>query len=135
MSRSHLLFTDAVINLVLGVVLVVCPRALARTVGLPPVENAFYASILGAVLFGIGIALAIEWRRRSGGLDGLGLAGAIAINLSGGACLAGWLVFGSLAIPSHGRTVLWVLAAVLIGLSAAEWLSHRNNSETKAPGE
>ena len=34
-------------------------------------ENAFYASILGAVLFGIGIALVIEWKRRDGGLVGL----------------------------------------------------------------
>ena len=35
MSRSHLLLIDAVINLALGVVLVVIPKALANAVGLP----------------------------------------------------------------------------------------------------
>lgn len=125
MVRSHLLLIDAIINLALGVVLVVIPKAMANAVGLPPVENAFYASILGAVLFGIGVALGIEWNRRNGGLVGLGLAGAIAINVSGGVCLTGWLIFGSLGIPARGQVMLWILAVVLFAISAAEWMSHR----------
>jgi hypothetical protein len=50
----------------------------------------------------------------------LGVGGAIAINLCGGLCLAGWLVFGGLEIPLRGQLFLWGLAVVLVGISAIE---------------
>jgi len=116
------LLVDAAINFILGSVLVFYPRAAIEFLGVPLVEQPFYASILGAVLAGIGIALVIECFRLPAGKVGLGLAGAAAINLSGGAVLAAWLIWGNLNIPLHGRIFLWSLAAVLVVISTTELL-------------
>lgn len=117
MRSSALLTADAVINLALGALLLVFPTGLVSALGIPAAEPAFYPSILGAVLFGIGIALVVE---RVRGASGLGLAGAISINLCGGLVLAGWLVFGALALPLRGRLLLWALVVVLVGISSLE---------------
>jgi hypothetical protein len=73
--------------------------------------------LLGGVLIGIGIALLIE---RSRGRSGLGLAGAISINLCAGLVLAGWLLFGSLDLPLRGQLFLWLLVVLLVGISGVE---------------
>lgn len=114
--ESRLLLIDAIINLVLGVLLIFFPGPVVAILGVPGVESAFYPSILGAVLFGIGIALLVE--RGAGG--GLGLRGAVAINLSGGVVLVFWLLFGHLQLPLRGLVFLWALAAVLVGISTVE---------------
>ena len=118
---SRLLLIDAIINLVLGVILIFFPGPVVAFLGVPAVESAFYPSILGAVLFGIGIALLEE--RRTGG--GLGLRGALSINLSGGVVLAAWLLFGHLQMPLRGAIFLWGLVVVLVGISAVELLAAR----------
>jgi hypothetical protein len=51
---------------------------------------------------------------------GLGLAGAIAINLCGGGVLLFWLASGRLALPLRGRVVLWIVALVVLGIGVAE---------------
>ena len=129
-SHSTLLTVDAVINLVLGVLLVVFPGHLVSALGIPSTEVAFYPSILGAVLFGIGIALLIE---RARGGSGLGLAGAVSINLCGGAALIAWLLFGSLSVPARGRLLLWALAVLLVGLSSLELAAHVRRSAGTSP--
>ncbi|MCP4203153.1 MAG: hypothetical protein GY769_14620 [bacterium] len=63
MSSSSLLSCDAAINLVLGALLLAFPASVVSALGIPAAEVAFYPSILGAVLFGIGIALLIERAR------------------------------------------------------------------------
>lgn len=120
---SLLLVIDAVINYVLGILCLLYPFV-ATAVGVPIVENSFYPSILGAVLFGIGIALSIEYFRKRGGMGGLGLAGAVAINLAGGVVLVLWLIFGNLAIPTRGFVFLWLLAAILVLISGYELYEH-----------
>jgi hypothetical protein len=117
MNSSVLLTVDAVINLVLGVLLVLFPSGVVSALGVPRAEVAFYPSILGAVLFGIGIALLVQ---RIRGSSGLGLAGAMSINVAAGTVLAAWLVFGSLVIPTRGRLLLWAVVALLVGLSGFE---------------
>lgn len=112
-----LLIADAIINLALGILLVIFPRHLVAALGIPGAEVAFYPGILGAVLVGIGIALIIE---RIRGSSGLGLAGAVTINLCGGLVLAAWLLFGSLDLPVRGLVFLWALVAVLVGISTLE---------------
>jgi hypothetical protein len=119
MNHKSLLLIDAIINLVLGALLLVAPTATADFLGIPPITDRFYPSILGAVLFGIGLALLIE-RFRFRGLAGLGLGGAVAINLSGGVVLAGWLLFGGLDLPLRGLLFLWGLVAVLVVISLFE---------------
>ena len=69
-----LLYIDATINLALGVLLISFPLGIAEAVGVPIPDHSFYASILGGVLFGIGIALLIEAGRIKSRLVGLGLA-------------------------------------------------------------
>ena len=79
-----LLLVDSLINLALGVLLLVFSEGLVDFFGVPAAGQTFYPNILGAVLFGIGLALLIECFRKPQGLIGLGLGGAVAINLCGG---------------------------------------------------
>ena len=85
----------------------------------------FIQHILGAVLFGIGIALTIEYKRKSKFI-GLGLGGAISINLVGGIVLFYWLISGSLNIPIQGTIILWTLDFILIGISLFEYCTFKN---------
>jgi hypothetical protein len=118
-----LLWVDATVNLILGAALLLSPAGLAGLLGLPPANTYFYASILGAVLFGIGAALVVEVLGARRGNHGLAIPGAIAINLCGGGALAAWLAFGSLPIPLRGHVVLWTVAAVVLAVGAAELIA------------
>lgn len=115
-NNKSLLALDSIVNLALGVLLMAFPATLVELLGIPAATSSFYPSILGAVLFGIGIAL---WFNRSGSSSGLGLIGAVSINLCGGIALAVWLLFGNLVIPARGQILLVVLTVFLIGISAA----------------
>lgn len=119
--RSLLLLVDGIANLLLGILLLPYPAGLADVLGLPPFSSGFYPTLLGGVLFGIGVALFIERHGTSEGLTGLGVAGAITINFCGGGVLLLWLTLGDLSIPVRGRIVLWGVAVVvlLIGLMEA----------------
>ena len=126
-KTSTTLMIDAIINYTLGILCILYPLV-AETIGVPIVENSFYPTILGAVLFGIGIALTIECYRKQGGMVSLGLGGAVAINLSGGLVLILWLIFGDLNIPLRGHFFLWSLAIILVGVSFIEIYIHLENS-------
>jgi hypothetical protein len=77
------------------------------------------------VLFGIGIALLLEMRSASQrAASGLGLGGAIAINLCGGIVLGAWLIFGELDLPLRGWVFLGVLDAALVAISTVELVAH-----------
>lgn len=120
MSASRaVLVIDAFINLLLGVLLIFFPEPLAVVLGVPIPDSAFYPSILGGVLFGIGIALVLEVVKPEQ-LGGLGLGGAIAINLCGGLVLAAWLISGALNIPFRGYVLLWSLTVLLVTISIVE---------------
>ncbi len=125
MSKAHraVLAVDAAVNLILGVLLLLFPTGLVELLGMPPASPTFYASILGAVIFGIGIALAVQLRGAPHGASGLGLAGAIAINLCGGGALVAWLLFGHLAIPARGVVILWSVAVLVLGIGVVELAS------------
>ena len=117
-----LILIDAIINLFLGLVLLAYSNVIVDIFGLPETNDKFYPTILGAVIFGIGIALIIEYRRKNL-IIGLGLGGAISINLVGGIVLVFWLIFGELRIPIHGTVILWILAIILVGLSLLELIN------------
>ena len=119
-----MLILDAAINLILGCLLVIFPLKVFQFLGLPIEAPPFYASILGAVLVGIGIALLTEHLRGSGEMVGLGLGRAIVINLYGGLVLATWLVSGKLSIPLRGHLVLWGLVVILVAISGLELFVH-----------
>lgn len=112
-----MLLVDAVISLVLGLFLLVFPARVVELLGLPPADTMLYPGVLGAVVVGIAIALFLEWKRKPQGRVGLGLGGAVAIDLSAALFLAGWLLFGAAHVPARGRIVLWAIVAVLATVS------------------
>ena len=124
MKRSYLLAFDAVINLALGILLLVFPRTIVEALGVPDPPIRFYPNILGGVLLGIGIALLIEvLKPAKRNTRGLGLFGAVVINICAGIVLALWLIFGELNLSLPGSIFLWILVAILIGLSSLELIT------------
>ena len=122
---SILIAVDSVVNVLLGLLLLIFPPRLVEWLGLPPPSSAFYVRLLGAVILGIGVALAIEFRRQpSSPLVGLGIGGAVAINLCGGGALVAYLAFGDLSLSTEGTIVLWILAALVVGLGLVELVAH-----------
>jgi len=129
MNESLLLTVDGTINLILGILLISFPEWLVKFLGIPTAPR-FYPMILGGVLLGISIALFLErgFLGRRG--SGLGVDGAIAINLCGGFVLASLLVIGDLELPLRGTVFLWGLVALLLGISAVEIVA-KNRTPTK----
>ena len=118
-----ILIVDAVINFVLGLLLLLFSPAIVSFLGVPPSSTSFYPNILGAILIGITIALIISaTETKSRRTTGLGLIGAISINLCGGTTLALWLIFGRLHLPMKGYAFLWVLVVILVVVSLVELL-------------
>ncbi len=119
------LFIDALINLVLGILLLAFSPALVKLLGVPPAGNYFYPNILGGVLTGIALALVIEvFRKKADGFTGLGLMGAICINMCGGIVLLLWLLSANLDLPLKGSIFLWTLDVLLLVVSSAELIIH-----------
>lgn len=115
-----MLVIDAMINFVLGFLLVVFPTDVVELLGLPMANHAFYPTMLGAVLIGISIALLLECNRRGSGMVGLGLGGAIAINLCAAFVLTFWLLNGKLRVSLFGQIILWIITVILVVISSFE---------------
>ena len=118
-THAKLLAVDAAINAVLGLLLLLAPGPTIAALGLPAPGNHLYVTVLGAVLTGIAVALWIEGRGDRPG-QGLGLAGAIAINLFGALTVLAWLLFGDLDLTWRGLAVLWTVALVVLATAIAE---------------
>lgn len=86
-SQKWLLLIDGVINIILGVLLLLYTFGLGDRLGIPKAVTGFYPSILGSVILGIGIALIIERYGVRYQVRGLGLGGAITINICGATVL------------------------------------------------
>ena len=82
-----------------------------------------YPTILGGVIFGIGIALYVERYGYKSGIRGLGLGGAIAINICGGLVLLIWLLVNPFDLPIRGYIVLWIIALLVLLLGIKELAS------------
>ncbi len=133
MQRSTLLELDGAGNLFLGVIFLVFPNAVSELLGLPGGESRFYPTILGAILFGIGIALLLERFRGSQKFTGLGLAGALSINLSFGLALVVWLLASQVELTLLGSIVLWSLVVILVGISGIELVTEiKDRVESRA---
>jgi hypothetical protein len=125
MGKKHalLLTIDGIINLALGILLLLFPLGMAELLSLPQSTVNFYPTILGAVIFGIGIALLIERYGHTRNIRGLGLGGAIAINLCGAIALLVWLVSTPLNIPLRGYVILWSIAVIVLLIGIIEILA------------
>ena len=124
-GSKAVLLMDAAINLGLGALLLAFPQNLVELLGVPNTDTRFYPSILGAVLLGIGLSLVIEFYRKPTGPVGLGLGGAVAINLCGAGVLALLLISGDLNLPIRGSVFLWALVSVLTVISGVELVVQR----------
>ena len=115
-----LLLIDCIVNLFLGLLLLLFPIGIIDFLGLPQTNTNFYPSILGAVIFGIGLSLFLELVGHAKYFRGLGLGGAILINFVGSLVLIFWLVFGSLTIPLKGQIILWAIGLIVFSIGIAE---------------
>jgi hypothetical protein len=129
-NTNYILLTiDAIVNLLLGLLILLFPVGLDRLLGVPIPGDYFYTTILGAVIFGIGIALLIELKSTTDSRHGLGLGGAIAINFIGSLFLMFMLLSHDLDLPLRGYILLWaiVFLVFLTGLAELFLRSHRPN--------
>jgi hypothetical protein len=115
-----LLLIDGLVNLLLGILLLFFPLGIGTLFGVPQPALAFYPTILGGVLLGIGIALLLEYSNIIIDFNGLGIGGAIAINFCGAGVLVLWLIFGKLHLPLRGTLILWLIAVLVIGIGICE---------------
>ena len=122
-KHKTFLLIDCIVNLILGILLLLFPFGIAEILGVPQPEINFYPTILGGVIFGIGIALLLEAYGEKRQVRGLGLGGAIAINFCGAGILALWLFFMPLNLPLRGTIILWIIAIVVLGLGILETLA------------
>lgn len=124
-EEKILLIVDGVLNILLGLVLLTFPFGSGEILGLPKSENNFYPMILGAVLLGIGIALFIEviyfYKRKRG----LGLDGAIVINMAASVVLILILIFGQLNVSTTGLIILWIVGLSVLIVGFVEYFRGR----------
>lgn len=125
MDRKHeiLLTIDGIINFTLGILLLLFPLGIARWMGVPEAVSSFYPTLLGGVILGIGIALFVERYGQKYHIRGLGLGGAIAINLCGALVLLVWLFINPWELPLRGYLILWMIALGVLCLGVIELLS------------
>ena len=121
--EKRLLIIDGIVNLLLGILLLLFPFGIAPILGVPVPNNHLYATILGAVLFGIGIALLIDAYGHQRGIRGLGITGAIVINFCGAIILILWLIFTTTVLPLRGYIILWTIAIVVLSVGIIELIS------------
>jgi hypothetical protein len=114
----QLLWIELMANLVVGTLLVLLPRTLARLLGLPPVAEPFWPRLMGVVLIGLAAATLLE--AQASAKNGLGLAGHVAINFILALGLVTLLLLGRAGANRRGRTVLWLTAATLALLAIVE---------------
>ena len=125
MEKRHqiLLTIDGIVNIVLGIIILLIPAGVDKWLGIPLADTHFYSTILGGVIFGIGIALLIERYGFTRNIHGLGLGGAITINFCGAGVLLYWLLFIPLDIPLRGIVLLWSIAILVFVIGIAELFS------------
>jgi hypothetical protein len=121
---KKILFIDGIVNLFLGALLLLFPLGIAPRLGVPIPITYFYPTILGAVIFGIGIALLMDVHDQPHDIRGLGIAGAIAINFCGAGVLTLWLIFAPLGLPLRGYVVLWAIAIVVWAIGIVDVLQY-----------
>ncbi len=115
-GHRRVLAVDAAINLLLGITLVWLPSPMMAWLGLPPAGSRLYSTVLGGVLVGIGLALLLELFGRRG----LGLDGAVVINICGAGLLVLWLVARRELLSTGAAAVLWGVAAAVLLIAVVE---------------
>lgn len=109
---------ETLVKLAAGLLLVLTPRMVSRVFGLDIPSSGFWPRMLGGVLLGLAAATAIEGARANP--QGLGLAGAAAINLISAGTIAALLILNRAAPSRRGTVLLWLVVTGLTLLSLFE---------------
>lgn len=116
--RDQVLTVEALLRGAIAALLIVLPKSVIGALGLPRAEQSFWPRLLGAVFAGMAAAAYIEGHFKL--QSGLGLGGAVAINIATAFAILTGLVVGGLDIPRRGRLLLWISSAALIVLALFE---------------
>lgn len=116
--RDQLLTIEALLRGAIAALLMLLPKSAIGALGLPRTDHSFWPRLLGAVFAGMAAAAYIEGHFKL--QSGLGLGGAIAINLATAFAILTGLAVGGLDIPRRGRLLLWCCSAVLVVLALFE---------------
>ncbi len=116
---QQLLWIETLLNFFGGLPLIVAPLATIRLLGLPPTPTGFWPRLLGTLLLGISLAMFLEGS--VSGSRGLGLAGALIINVSAVSMMVAMLLLEAGPPSARGRALMWALIVLLLWLSALEF--------------
>ncbi len=115
--RDRVLRADALVDIVLGLVLLLAPwDGLYRTLDLPRPEPELFAQLAGALLVAFAYLLWLAPRDET--LTLVVAAAAALANATAVVLVGGWLVAGDLDVGGRGTTLL-ASVAVLVALFAA----------------
>lgn len=117
----QILWLEIVLKLGIGLILLAAPRTLAKVLGLPVAEDAFWPRLVGAMLIGLAAAMIVELRLQPG--HALGLSGIAAIDLAVGATLWAMLILGRAGSTKRGRLAIGTAAFVLTLLALVSIVS------------
>jgi hypothetical protein len=116
--RDQVLTIEALLRGALALVLILAPKSMIAALGLPRTEATFWPRLLGAVFAGMAAAAYIEGHFKV--QSGLGLGGAVAVNITTAFAILTGLVVGGLDVPRRGRLLLWLCSGALILLALFE---------------
>lgn len=114
---QQLLWLETLLKFFPGLLLTLAPVTTARVLGLPRSDGGFWLRSCGALLLGLAAALFLEGTSAG---HGLGLAGAVVVNLCGIAVLAAALVLERGPSSVRGRVAVWLTVCVLLTLVVFE---------------
>jgi hypothetical protein len=118
---DQLLWFETLLKGSIGLLLVFLPITTARMAGFPHGNTAFWPRLFGSALLGIAGAFAVEGYIAGGAIEakGLGLGGAVIINLTAILSLFGTLIFSAVA-TRRGKVVIWLMILLLLFLTLFE---------------
>lgn len=115
---DQLLWFETLLKGGIGAIMLLAPLTAAKLAGLPHGNSAFWPRLFGAALLGIAAAFAIEGYSQINAhinAKGLGLAGAVVINLITLLALIGAIIFKGVA-SRRGLLLIWCLVMILLAL-------------------
>jgi hypothetical protein len=119
---DQLLWLETLLKGSIGLMMLMMPITSAKLAGLPHGNFAFWPRLFGAALLGIAAAFAVEgYTQLNANISarGLGLGGAIAINLVTVLSLIGTLIFKGVT-TRRGLLLLWSFILLLVLLMLFE---------------
>lgn len=125
---DQLLWIETILKGSIGLIMIFLPITAARIAGFPHGNTSFWPRLFGAALLGIAGAFAVEGYNVAGGAieaKGLGLGGAVTINLTAILSLFGTLIFAGVT-TRRGKILIWLMILLLLFLTLFE-IGHTGN--------